>query len=117
MDGTISRNSKWTESAWPLNRSLGYKSAICGQEKVRFEERQHLGLFSPICAVELMGDRWEDLMNTLKVALYIRVQGLCRRKGHVLCLKGRLLRAKGRQQADPTGWPLSRLVGRQPLLR
>lgn len=53
-------------------------------------------------------------MNILKVALYIRVQGLCRRKGHVLCLKGRLAGKGKQQQADPTGWPLSRLVGRQP---
>lgn len=63
-----------------------------------------MAFFSPICAMELMGDRWEDLMNILEVALYIRVQGLCRRKGHVLCLKGRLLRAReGGRLIPPAG--------------
>lgn len=48
---------------------------------------------------------------------------LQRRKGHLVLPEGRQVSkghtfwAKGVLQANPTSWPLSRLVGWQPLLR
>lgn len=111
----------WLESAWLLDKGLAYK--VCNLCQVK--AKPTLGTwFSPSV-------KWNHEGSIAKLkqhserkmfrALGIGEKWLCRRKGHVLLLrqvsKGGTFWAKGRLQADPTSWPLSRLVGRQPLQR